>query len=66
MTIHEVQPRTTDPVLTDIRRIFATGRTRSLDWRLKQLQGIERLCDERESEIAEALATDLGRTPVEA
>ncbi|WP_431232971.1 aldehyde dehydrogenase family protein [Mycolicibacterium psychrotolerans] len=61
-----MQSRTTDPVLTDIRRIFATGRTRSLDWRLKQLQGIERLCDERESEIAEALATDLGRTPVEA
>ncbi|KDE98267.1 aldehyde dehydrogenase [Mycolicibacterium aromaticivorans JS19b1 = JCM 16368] len=66
MTIHHVQPRATDPVLTDIRRIFATGRTRSLDWRLTQLQGIERLCDEQESEIAEALAADLGRTPVEA
>ncbi|WP_237752504.1 aldehyde dehydrogenase family protein [Mycolicibacterium aromaticivorans] len=61
-----MQPRATDPVLTDIRRIFATGRTRSLDWRLTQLQGIERLCDEQESEIAEALAADLGRTPVEA
>lgn len=66
MTIHEPQARTTGQVLADIRRVFATGRTRSLDWRLKQLQGIERLCEERETDIAEALAADLGRTPVEA
>ncbi|WP_179467997.1 aldehyde dehydrogenase family protein [Mycolicibacterium vinylchloridicum] len=64
--IHEVAPRTTGQVLTDVRRVFAAGRTRSLDWRLRQLQGIERLCDEREADIAEALAADLGRTPVEA
>ncbi|EHB59276.1 Aldehyde Dehydrogenase [Mycolicibacterium rhodesiae JS60] len=66
MTIHEVAPHTTGQVLTDVRRVFAGGRTRSLDWRLRQLQGIERLCDEREADIAEALAADLGRTPVEA
>lgn len=66
MTIHEVAPRTTGQVLTDVRRVFAAGRTRSVDWRLRQLQGIERLCDEREADIAEALAADLGRTPVEA
>jgi aldehyde dehydrogenase (NAD+) len=66
LTIHEERACATDDVLTDIRRVFASGRTRSLDWRLKQLQGIERLCDEREADIAEALAADLGRTPVEA
>jgi aldehyde dehydrogenase (NAD+) len=56
----------TPDVVTELRRVFATGRTRSVDWRLRQLLGIEKLCVEREAEIAEALAADLGRTPVEA
>nr|WP_163752239.1 aldehyde dehydrogenase family protein [Mycolicibacterium helvum] len=50
----------------DLRRVFATGRTRSLHWRLDQLAGIEALCDEQEPAIARALASDLGRPPVEA
>jgi aldehyde dehydrogenase (NAD+) len=48
-------------LIGDLRRAFATGRTRELSWRLEQLRGIERLCDERESEIVAALAEDLGR-----
>lgn len=44
-----------------LRKVFATGRTRDLSWRLEQLRGIERLCDEREQDIVEALAADLGR-----
>jgi aldehyde dehydrogenase (NAD+) len=36
---------------SDLRRVFNTGRTRELSWRLDQLRGIERLCDEREPEI---------------
>jgi aldehyde dehydrogenase (NAD+) len=35
-------------------------------WRLTQLEGIERLCDEREADIAAALEADLGRPAVEA
>ncbi|KUH85591.1 MULTISPECIES: aldehyde dehydrogenase family protein [unclassified Mycobacterium] len=53
-------------VLNELRGVFSSGRTRGLSWRLEQLRGIERLCDERESEIAAALADDLGRGPVEA
>jgi aldehyde dehydrogenase (NAD+) len=53
-------------LLTDLRGVFASGRTRGLSWRLEQLRGIERLCDERESDIVAALAEDLGRGPVEA
>ena len=53
-------------LLSDLRRVFGSGRTRELAWRLEQLRGIERLCDERESEIAAALAEDLGRPPVDA
>jgi aldehyde dehydrogenase (NAD+) len=52
--------------LSDLRRVFATGRTRSAQWRLHQLEAIERLCDERESDIAAALQADLGRPSVEA
>lgn len=44
-----------------LRSTFAGGRTRPLEWRLRQLRGIERLVGERETELAEALATDLGR-----
>jgi aldehyde dehydrogenase (NAD+) len=53
-------------LLADLRQVFATGRTRALQWRLDQLRGIERLLEERESEIAAALADDLGRSAVEA
>jgi aldehyde dehydrogenase (NAD+) len=53
-------------VLAGVRRVFATGRTRSLQWRRQQLRGIERLVAEQETAIAEALAADLGRSPAEA
>ncbi len=53
-------------VLADVRRVFTSGRTRSLSWRSEQLLAVERMCDEREPEIAEALASDLGRSSFEA
>lgn len=49
-------------VVDRLRATFATGRTRSVDWRLEQLRGLARLLDERESAIAAALASDLGRS----
>lgn len=64
MAIHPLDQ--TDQVLAEVRTEFDTGRTRSLQWRLDQLRGIEAMCEERESEIAEALAADLGRSAVEA
>ncbi len=45
-----------------LRSTFASGRTRDLGWRLRQLAGIERLLAEREAEIAAALQADLGRS----
>jgi aldehyde dehydrogenase (NAD+) len=53
----------TDELLHELRGVFSSGRTRGLAWRVEQLRGIERLCEEREAEIAEALAEDLGRPP---
>ncbi|WP_370501092.1 aldehyde dehydrogenase family protein [Mycolicibacterium sp. jd] len=66
MTIHA--PETTDcaALVADLRKVFATGRTRTLEWRQAQLRGIERMCEEREFEIAQALAADLGRSSFEA
>ncbi|GAA2862354.1 aldehyde dehydrogenase family protein [Pseudonocardia halophobica] len=44
-----------------LRTVFASGRTRPAEWRIRQLAGIERLLAEREPDIAAALAEDLGR-----
>jgi len=55
-----------EAMMRDLRATYAAGRTRSLGWRLRQLEGIERLVEECEPEIAEALASDLGRPAVEA
>jgi aldehyde dehydrogenase (NAD+) len=49
-----------------LRETFATGRTRSLDWRKQQLRALEKLMVDNEPAIAEALASDLGRKPFEA
>ncbi|MFZ0714792.1 aldehyde dehydrogenase family protein [Mycobacterium sp.] len=66
MTIHAPETTGNAAVLADLRRVFAGGRTRALEWRLEQLRAIERFLDEREPEIAAALAEDLGRSPAEA
>jgi aldehyde dehydrogenase (NAD+) len=66
VTVHAPETTGSADVLADLRRVFAAGRTRVLEWRLEQLRAIERFLDEREPEIAAALAEDLGRSPAEA
>ncbi|MFI7669600.1 aldehyde dehydrogenase family protein [Nocardia sp. NPDC049526] len=53
-------------VVERMRRGFASGRTRGLEWRLEQLRNLVRLLDEQEDEVAAALAEDLGRSKQEA
>jgi aldehyde dehydrogenase (NAD+) len=53
-------------IVRDLRDIFHTGRTRALEWRLEQLQGIERMALEHEAEIKKALALDMGKPELEA
>ena len=48
-------------VVASLRDTFATGRTRPLEWRLSQLEGISRILENEEKAIADALASDLGR-----
>ncbi|BBZ75147.1 aldehyde dehydrogenase [Mycolicibacterium anyangense] len=70
MTINALTPRPVDDraeaVLPGLRQMFSMGRTKPLQWRLDQLSAIEAMCDEQEPAIAQALAEDLGRPPVEA
>lgn len=49
-----------------LKAAFRAGRTRPVEWRETQLRGLLRFLDEREGEIAEALARDLGRSAFEA
>ncbi|VEG50997.1 aldehyde dehydrogenase [Mycolicibacterium aurum] len=53
-------------VVRKLRDTFATGRTRSVEWRKQQLHALERLMSENEGAIADALEKDLGRSPFEA
>ncbi|MGV0791211.1 aldehyde dehydrogenase family protein [Mycolicibacterium sp. XJ1819] len=53
-------------VVRRLRDTFATGRTKTLEWRRQQLQAMERLVFENEQAIAAALEQDLGRKPFEA
>ncbi|MEJ6538622.1 MAG: aldehyde dehydrogenase family protein, partial [Mycobacterium sp.] len=70
MTIQMTTDHTTEGgsagVLAEVRTVFNTGRTRAVQWREEQLRAIERMCEEREAEISEALTRDLGRSTFEA
>lgn len=53
-------------VVRRLRSTYATGRTRSVEWRKEQLHALERLMSDNEGAIADALEEDLGRSPFEA
>ena len=60
---------TTSPVdipatVARLRKTFATGRTRDVAWRKRQLEGLVKLMTDNEPAIAAALEKDLGRKPV--
>jgi aldehyde dehydrogenase (NAD+) len=57
------------PVTSTIARLrhtFDSGRTRSIEWRRKQLREIERMMREHEGDLAEALRLDLNKCRFEA
>ncbi|MGU3502033.1 aldehyde dehydrogenase family protein [Mycobacterium sp. C31M] len=53
-------------VVAGLRATYATGRTRDLEWRRRQLRALESLLVDNEDAIAAALKSDLGRQPFEA
>jgi aldehyde dehydrogenase (NAD+) len=48
-----------------LRATFASGSTRSIEWRQAQLAAVELMLAEGEERIATALASDLGRPPTD-
>lgn len=49
-----------------LRKTFASGRTRDIEWRRRQLLQLAKLMEENEDAIAAALVDDLDRHPFEA
>jgi len=77
MTTESVAPKTSDSkngatpadvagTVARLRQTFATGRTRDIEWRKRQLLQLARLMEENEGAISDALAEDLDRSPFEA
>ncbi|MFQ5556885.1 MAG: hypothetical protein ACE5GB_05170, partial [Acidimicrobiales bacterium] len=48
-----------------VRHVFDGGRTRSIDWRHEQLDGLLRMLDRESDALSEAMATDLGKPVLE-
>ncbi len=59
-------PADAQRLLARLRATYAGGRTRSLEWRQRQLAALGRMLREREDELVAALVEDLGRAPFEA
>src|SRR5271155_4443874 len=53
-------------IVAGLQQTFATGKTRSVEWRQAQLRALEKMMAENEPAIADALAKDLDRSPFEA
>jgi len=60
----------TDPrisaTLARLRQTFDSGKTRPIEWRIRQLEEIARAMHEHESDFAEAIRKDLGKCRFEA
>lgn len=53
-------------LVQDLRQQFDSGKTKTYEWRVAQLEGISRMIDEREKEIVEAVHKDLSKPEFEA
>lgn len=52
-------------VVARLRATFESRRTRPMEWRLDQLDGLIRLLDEQSSRLEQALAADVGKPGIE-
>ena len=59
-------PEAVAPIVAGVRQAFERGRTRPLDWRVRQLEGLEHILKHSASDLVEALHRDMGKPPVEA
>ena len=59
-------PTSLPKLVADLRDAFRSGRTRALDWRLRQLAGLERMIADHEAQLIDALRADVGKPALEA
>lgn len=53
-------------LVKEIKGSYATGKTRSYEWRMSQLQRLLQMLEHHEQEIAEAIVADLSKPRFEA
>lgn len=53
-------------IVTKLRESFESGATRPIEWRKRQLERMNAMLEERETEFLDALAADLGKPRLEA
>jgi aldehyde dehydrogenase (NAD+) len=53
-------------LVRELRKNFDTGKTKSYEWRISQLEAIVKMLEEREKEIIDALHSDLSKPRLEA
>lgn len=61
----EQKPAAVPDVVAGVRAAYETGRTRSLTWRLDQLQGLSTMLRTHSDRFVAALATDIGKPSIE-
>lgn len=52
-------------VVEELRESFASGKTRSYEWRISQLRSLLRFASDHEEDIAAALGSDLSKPEFE-
>lgn len=53
-------------LVTELRKNFDSGKTKSYEWRISQLEAIAKMLVEKEEEIIDALVMDLSKPRMEA
>lgn len=53
-------------LVEELQKSFKSGKTKSYEWRLSQLQSLRKMIEEREKDILEALYKDLSKPQLEA
>lgn len=53
-------------LIKDLQKVFNSGKTKSYEWRISQLQSIAKMLEEKEKDIIEAIHKDLAKPQLEA
>lgn len=62
----ETAPESIQDTHQQCRAAFAAGKSKSIEWRLQQLESLERMMVDHEQKLATALESDLGKSYTEA